>query len=403
MKQDTFAGQILPGLNLTGVTIGAPQVCGAIRLVPLLREPNVVSGDLRLALRRYNEPVAQVSVSERLAYYAYVPHAMVLRYNTDDTPVAAWGGQLKQGSGDGKVRDYGFTSVRLLERMAKREDKNQVRLLPLHLAMEGFLALYFGGPDIAWEEYSNKVRRTGFSPRVEFTTLGTEIDGLAEALRVFEIARNQCGVLLFVADALASVFLLPHPDDYRAMHETLLSDFYGDLLAQYALMYSTVADAVAVPDVSKVQTVADLRTVAAELRADWSQYGKTLASGLGETRPLRTQTVREMGPFRLSRFLADLDLSGENHIGETVTRVSTGETLYAKSFRLSATQTKRAYFLQQLAAADWELDRAAANLKMDRHDLVLRIEKAGFNYLFTPQVRAAARKARGLRGDAPLV
>ncbi|MBC7806072.1 MAG: hypothetical protein H7145_07960, partial [Akkermansiaceae bacterium] len=148
---------------------------------------------------------------------------------------------------------------------------------------------------------------------------------------------------------------------------------------------------------------ADLRAVAAGLRADWSRYGKTLAAALLESRPLRTQTVREMGPFRLSRFLTDLDLSSENHLGEAVTRNSTGETLYAKSFRLSATQTKRAFFLQQLAAADWDVDRAATGLNMPRHDLVLRIEKAGFSYLFTPQVRAAARKARGMRGDAPLV
>lgn len=70
---------------------------------------------------------------------------------------------------------------------------------------------------------------------------------------------------------------------------------------------------------------------------------------------------------------------------------------------LAGDRTQRAYFLQQLAAADWELDRAAANLNMERHDLVLRIEKVGFNYLFTPQVRAAARKAHGMRGDAPLV
>lgn len=402
MTQNTFAGPILPGLNLNGVQIGAPQVCGAIRLVPLLREPDSISGDLRLALRRYNENAALVSVSEHQRYYAYVPHGMVLRYNTDDTPVAAWGGQLAHAT-DGKRLDFGFRSVRLLERMVKREDKNQVRLLPLHLAMEGFLSLYFGGPEIAWEEYSNQVRRTGFSPRMESSVWGKEIDGLAEALRVFEIARNQCGVLLFVADALASVFLLPHPDDYRAMHETLLNDFYGELLAQYALMYSSVAPAMAVPDANTVQTVADLRTVAVGLRADWSQYGKTLAAGLGESRPLQTQTVREMGPFRLSRFLTDLDLSSENHLGEAVTRNSTGETLYAKSFRLSASQTKRVYFLQQLAAADWELDRAAANLNMARHDLVLRIEKAGFNYLFTPQVRAAARKAHGMRGDAPLI
>ena len=402
MRRNPFDSTILPGLNLSGMTMGSPQVCGAIRLVPLLRDPTNVSGDLRLGLRRYgtDDLHTQVGLSERLAYTAFVPHAFVLRFESDGSPVASWGGQLRKA--DGHRTDYPWASVRHLERMAKREDAKQVRILPLHLAMEGFLSLYFGAPEIAWEEYSNQYLRNGLSPRSESVSYGYAVDGLAEALRVFEIAENQCGVLLFVADALASVFLVPHPDDYRAVHETLLSDFYGDLIAQYALMYASVPHALATPDTNAVQTVTDLYTVADKLRADWSDYARTLAANLVASRPLHVGTVREMGAFRLSRFLTDLELIGENHIGECVTRVATGETLYAKSYRLSAAQTKRAFFLQQLAAHGWSLDNAAAALNTTRHDLALRIEKAGFSYLFTPQVQAAARKATGLRGNAVL-
>lgn len=403
MKQrntNPFVDQLLPGMNLRGVCLGAPQVCGAVRLVPLLRDPGAIPEDLRLGLRRYADPLAQVVVSEHLAYYAFVPHALILSFTKDETPVAAWGGQLCRAGEDKKDA---FRGVNIMERMAKREGSNTVRLLPLHLAMEGFLSLYFGGPEIAWEEYSNQSLRTGLSPRSEPVVLGANIGGLAEALRVFEIAENQCGVLLFVADALASVFLLPHPDDYRALHDTLLADFYGDLLAQYALMYNSVAPAMATASADIAPTLADLPNVVEHLREQWSDYAKSLARELVQSRPLHTQTVREMGGMRLSRFLTDLQLGGENHIGEMVTRTATGETLYAKSFRLSATATKRAFFLQQLAAADWHLDTAAANLQMTRHDLVLRVERAGFSYLFTPNVEAAARKAHGMRGNALLL
>ncbi|MFF8376398.1 hypothetical protein ACF07V_09750 [Streptomyces sp. NPDC015661] len=35
--------------------------------------------------------------------------------------------------------------------------------------------------------------------------------GLGEALRVFELHPGQCGLLLYVTDALAAAFVVPHP------------------------------------------------------------------------------------------------------------------------------------------------------------------------------------------------
>jgi hypothetical protein len=56
---------------------------------------------------------------------------------------------------------------------------------------------------------------------------------------VFEICDRQVGVLLFVAESLASAFVVPTPEDYRQLHTSLLEDFYGELLYQYSLLYDT--------------------------------------------------------------------------------------------------------------------------------------------------------------------
>jgi hypothetical protein len=57
-------------------------------------------------------------------------------------------------------------------------------------------------------------------------------EGRLIELRVFEIHEGQCGVLVFVADHLASAFVVPHPEDYRLLHRTLIEDFYGELIFQ---------------------------------------------------------------------------------------------------------------------------------------------------------------------------
>lgn len=113
----------------------------------------------------------------------------------------ATGGQLLT---EGKKFACGFARIQLLHRMAKREQKNALRLLPLHLAMEGFLGMFFNGPSIAWSEYSRQALSQGLSSRVEWSIAGRGIQKLEDALRLFEIHENQVGVLLFVSEVLAS-------------------------------------------------------------------------------------------------------------------------------------------------------------------------------------------------------
>jgi hypothetical protein len=139
----TIAG---PGIDLTGLTAGPAQTWGAVRLVPLLRAVPVT--DLRLHARLYDqEELSVVEVGPRTAYVAYIPHAFVASWSTDGTPVAAYGTQLRDPAATGQPTGFG---LRFRRRMARRDDRQRLRFLPLHLALEGYLALQCGGPTIAW-------------------------------------------------------------------------------------------------------------------------------------------------------------------------------------------------------------------------------------------------------------
>jgi hypothetical protein len=375
-------------LGLRGLDPAPAQTWGAIRLVPLIRRE--VREDLRLERRSYGEDLTIAELGGRpggpgLSYMSFVPHGLVVSWNEDGTPVASMGASLRKGAKDGVA--FGGR-VRLLHRMAKREDGRQLRLLPLHLAMEGFLALHFRMPEIAWPEYSRRAIRDGLDPRVETSRPGWTIEGLGEALRVFEIHEGQTGVLVFVADALASALVVPHPDDYRALHPSLLEDFFGELLYRYGLLYPDVPPVRTVIDEGAVRSISDLRAGLSRMRAEWAEFATLLAAGVLEREALVEQVYR-LGPFRLDRFVTRLLLHEENHIGERIVRED-GTVEYMKTFRLSDAQARRAHLLSELAAHDWHLDATAAALRGSREDLVRRLTNAGFGYLLAPGVLVRA-------------
>ncbi|MDZ8053213.1 MAG: ARPP-2 domain-containing protein [Aulosira sp. ZfuVER01] len=387
----TTKQKLLTDISLKGLEIAPSQIRGAVRIVPLLRRE--VRGDLRLVQRGYNEDLTIVSLEGKITepgmkYYSYVPHGLVISWSEDGSPIAAFGGQMLKP--DGKRLDCGCASVRLMHRMAKRESKNQLRFLPLHLAMEGFLSLFFSGPNIAWNEYSKYALSQGLGSRYEMSVSGRYIAGLEDALRVFEIHPRQVGVLVFVAETLASAFVVPTPEDYRALHTSLLEDFYGELIYEYSLMFDTPFPMDLSVDDSKINSLADLRSAIAKMRSDWASFQGFMAEGLLQ-RQLRSQRVYTAGPFVLQRFITNLLPKEENHIGEAIVR-DNGELEYLKTYRLSAAQTRRVYLLSQLDLYNWNLDATAKALGNTSEEFVLRLETAGFGYLLNQQVRDAARK-----------
>ncbi|MEU6073753.1 hypothetical protein [Micromonospora sp. NPDC047074] len=383
-------------IDLTGLTAGPAQTWGAVRLVPLLRSTPIT--DLRLHPRLYDSgelPIA--STGPRTTYLAYVPHAFVATWSTDATPAAAYGTQLREPDDTGAP-----TGIRLAfrRRLARREDRRRLRFLPLHLAMEGYLTLQFGGPTIAWQDWTRNAVTRGLTPRVEASYTGAAITGLDDALRAFEIHHDQCGMVLYVADALAAAFVVPHPDDYRALHPTLLQDFYGELLFHYNYLYPAVPEFTARLDDTRIASIADLRDQLAQVGADWRAFHGLMAEGLFGAERLTVTPVQRMGRFTLARFLPAFDPEAENHIGETITD-EIGQTAYLKTFRLSAAQTRRGHLLSQLAATDWDLDSTATALRTDRDGLVRRLDRAGFGHLLRPDIiDACRRRARELRSQA---
>ena len=388
----TSKAPLLEKLSLKGLKIAPSQACGCLRLVPLLRPQ--VRGDLRLIRRSYEEDITAVSLENHatkpnLHYISYVPHGLILNWSDDGSPVASYGGQFVS---DRKHINTGFCKVRLMERMVKREGKNQLRLLPLHLAMEGFLSMFFSGPAIAWEEYSRRAIAEGLNPRWEISYSGGSIPGFDRALRLFEIHEQQVGVLIFVAEALASAFVVPTPEDYRALHGSLLADFYGELIYQYGLLYDTSYPMAVAVEESKVNNLRELRSAIAKIREEWADFQGFMASNL-LGRLVSSQRVYTAGAFTLQRFITDLNPREDNHIGEAIVRLS-GELEYLKTYRLSAAQTRRVYLLSQLAKNGWNLAATAESMNVTEEELVRRCENVGFGYLFKEQLRSRARKQR---------
>ncbi len=389
-------GKLLSTLALGGLTLAPAQCWGAVRLVPLLRR--TPRSDLRLALRRYDEAAAVVGLrgapdAPELAYVSYVPHGLVLSWS-DDGSEAAFGAQLGDPRKDGRRHDLGFASVRVAHRMARREDKNQLRFLPLHLAMEGFLALCFGGPQIAWSEYSRQALRSGLDPRVERTVRGAALPGFDDALRVFELHEQQVGVLVLVADSLASAFVVSHPRDYAALHRSLLEDFYCEVLVHYGLYGGETRMEAAISDeaAAKISSLSELASALEELRHTYQTFQLELATDL-LGRPVVAERVYRAGPFQLQRFRTELDLARDNHLGEAIVDED-GELLYLKTYRLSAAQARRGYLLSKLADHHWNLDATAAALGHSKDELLLRLDKAGFGYLLKEHVLAEARRRK---------
>lgn len=385
-------------LDLQGLRIAPPQTMGAVRIVPLVRERFLAappsSGadeprDLRIATRDYGDSIAVVELGRDaptgpgLKYVSFVPHGFIVSYTTDGSPVAAQGASFGPTAETKKGR-----FVRLMHRMVKREQgdgaTSRFRMLPLHLAMEGFLALHFNGPDILWSEYSQQAIRKGLDPRSERAVRGTWLPGLEEALRTFEILPAQVGVLVFVAEALACAFVVPHPDDYRRLHASLLDDFFGELLRDYAILYPHSPVVHAPLDGAGVTTLDDLARQVARVRADWRAYAELLSAGL-LGREVRVERVRTMGPFHLERFVPIFDPNVECHLGERIVRAD-GTLEYLKTYRLSAAQVRRAYLLEQLAAAEWSMAQAAASLRCSVTEFAQRLVGVGFGYLLKPAV-----------------
>ncbi|MEU8783287.1 hypothetical protein [Streptomyces sp. NPDC048637] len=369
-------------LDLSGLAARPAQVWGAVRLVPLVRAEPVT--DLRLHRELYADGPGTVQADRRTSYTSYLPHGFVADWTGDGSPAAAYGSQLTEGRGPVVCTPLHFPRKLAQRRRGKGRPSGgsagELRFLPLHLALDGYLALHFGGPPIVWEEWTRRAVYQGLTPRAERAYRGEAVPGLDDALRVFEIHPGQCGVLLYVADALAAAFVVPHPDDYRALHASLLQDLYGELMYQYALYGGPVPEFTTRIAAEYVTSLAQLRSAAERRQQEWAAQHAGLMAGelLDETYDVRE--VYRMGRFRLSRFLPPFALHRTQHIGEMITD-GKGRVAYLKTFRLSDKQVRRGHVLHRLAAHEWHLGRTAEAMGITGGELARRITHLGFEGL----------------------
>ena len=373
--------ETLRALCTDGVTMAPSQVLGGIRLVPLLRDD--VQEDIRLGVEGYDEDATHVHLGGRPGgkttwLTSYVPYGLVVDWALQGEAIVAARTGLGKRNGH---RPFAF-STQVTHRLVKRTGRRSLRMLPLATALDGFLGLHFRGPNMRWEEYSTRAFTHGLDPSSETTYSNATLLGLEEALRTFEIHPNQCGMMLFAGEALASVTLLGHPDDYARMHESLLLDCFGDLLLHYGAQYVHANSLSPLDAPPKVESLDELADYARSLRQERADIFQAMGLGIFD-REIEGELMYSMGDFRLERFVTDLALGEENHIGECIRRKD-GRITYLKTFRLSAAQGRKGHLLRSLYKNDWNIDQTAEALGTTWKGVMQRIVRAGYSYLLHP-------------------
>lgn len=358
---------LMQRLNFDQFRLGVTQVLGSVRLAPVLRQD--CPGDLRLGKVGVATGLVD-STDGKATYVSYFPHALIARFAEDGAALVPQGTQLGQ---PGRLRK--------LARVYRRTGRDELTFLPLHVAMEGFLALHFKGPEIAWPEYVRQVRRRGLGFRFETSASGWVVKGLERALACFEWHPDQVGSLLFVDDEFLAAFVVSHPDDYRQLHRSLVTDFFTEQVLHYGYLRAA-EDRVAF---GPAKNLGELRHELARHRQQHHELNRLRAQSLID-REVQAHQVYKLGPFRLQRFCTDLARGVDNHIGEAILRAD-GRLEYLKTYRLSEAQSRRAFLLRSLAEADWNLTLAAENLACaDEEEVARLLIHAGFGYLLNPEL-----------------
>ena len=218
--------------------------------------------------------------------------------------------------------------------------------------------------------------------RIERALPGWYLNGLEEALRIFEFAPNQVGAAVFLDEELINCFITPHPADYARLHESFLEDLYPEHLVHYG--YLRDHDPLFSLDESRVNDLATLRE-AYRAALGRKVEEETFRLEVLTDRPLEGKRLFKAGPFHLERFVTDLKQS-HNFCGEVITREN-GSVEYLKMYRLSRSQSERLLLLKTLARHDWNLAAAAEDLGyLEPAQLVGALYNVDLGYLLNQEL-----------------
>lgn len=351
--------------DLKGLRLEPGQVWGSVRVAAVVRDD--VVGDLRLTPREHDDWWVR-STYPKADFFSYMPRAFVVSWRPDGEAVAT------------SETHLGKHKPEMLGKLWRRRGKRELAFLPQSLAIEGFLVQHFKGPNIAWLDYHREVRRGTLGVRTERALPGWYLNGLEEALRIFEFAPNQVGSAVFLDEELINCFITPHPADYARLHESFLEDLYPEHLVHYG--YLRDHDPHFPLDESRVKDLESLRLAyraARQDRVEEEVFRLEVLTG----RPLEGKRLYKAGPFHLERFLTSLE-QNHNFCGEVITRQD-GGVEYLKMYRLSRPQSERLRLLRALARYDWNLAAAAEDLGFSSADqMVGALFNVDLGYLLNP-------------------
>jgi hypothetical protein len=300
----------------------------------------------------------------------------------------AWGAQVWQS------REEDSLPVHVLLPLGRHVELNRPRMLSLGLDTEGFLGLFFDAPSDAWPSYARALSSGDFSGlkvRQRENRGGRWLD---EATRAFEPHLQQVGALLFVRDELAGGLVVSHPDDYRALHPSILEDLYEEALWSFGSAPTPPVSYELETPGTTLRSVDDLRLAVKRVKQRWSTSLRELSGGL-LSRGLSFQPSRAQGPFQVRRFATTFDPVQRSLFGEMIVRQS-GRVEYLKLYTLSRNETRRAVLLERLAENRWNLGAAAKALGLSPWALEGNLRRAGFGYLLRESFLTEARRQAAL-------
>ncbi len=362
-------------VSLQDVHMAPAQVWNNIRLVPLLRR-RACKG-IRLGIDGGLQTLQNTETERTM----YVPHGMI-GYTEEQS--AHFGTQLLWER-DFRNQRHTHTQTSLTQWFShfssSQEERREARFVPRHLLWEGMLLRLFGAPSKAWQSYSDALAHRRIRPSWFAPTPETSRRVLAEALQTFEIHKGQSGALLYVGSELASAFLVPSAQDYRALHRTVLEDLFGPLIWHSRVCQEAPAFTVRW-DEKSVASFGDLRRQLKQTRLYWSDFHRDLGSSLFR-RQFRILQKRGKGDFQLRQFISDLESATEQHMGEKIVSKD-GQLAYLKTIRLTRTQVRRARLVQALSRGDWKVTNTASLLGLQPLSLRQKLQNTHLHYLVGP-------------------
>ena len=364
------------GFALRELEFGTAQVFGPIEIVPVIRRS--IRSDFRV-LRRMLEghPFSARVDADDQPRWLCVPSGVIIDNDDDGRGMASFGAQVLEARRNNVPR---ARDLARLSRLAARRRSTLLGFLPDHIGRWGFMLFLYGFPG-TWEEFGGEALERAHLDWLEGMVPGGRVPGLAEALRVFEIVDGQVGAMVWIAGQLASTLVLPHPDDYRALHSSLLGDWYVQSLVQYAHSWAVVPAHYASGVASQLaqarpRDVAELRALFERMR----ERGQTVLDHRLEQAlaiNLWRDDGRDQGPFKHYRVRSDLSRRGANFIGELIERE--GRVEYLELMNLNHAQSRRAFLLARLQANSWNLEAVAQVERCSVEQLVTRLANIGIH------------------------